>query len=78
MFDLLDNGALGLGDFGCIGARAFWLSRADPCLYARYRPCITSFRSGLKDGAEDAKAVEEKDGETVEVEAKSKETDKSA
>ena len=39
---------------------------------------INSFRSGLKEGADDAKAVEEKDGETVEVETEAKQTDKSA
>ena len=37
---------------------------------------INSFRTGLKEGADDAKAVEETDGETVEVETEAKETDK--
>ena len=37
---------------------------------------INSFRTGLKEGGEDAKAVEETDGETVEVETEAKETDK--
>ena len=39
---------------------------------------INSFRTGLKEGADEAKAVEEQDGDTVEVEVKSEEKDKSA